>query len=110
MREILRQVRLQTLEQRHPDLAEICDWSRVLSGGEQQRLGFARLLVHQPDLAVLDEATSALDLASEAHLYGDLVARGCTLISVGHRRSLRAFHLRELRLDGQGGWTLERIS
>jgi len=110
LREILRQVRLQTLEQRHPDLAEICDWSRVLSGGEQQRLGFARLLVHQPDLAVLDEATSALDLASEAHLYGDLVARGCTLISVGHRRSLRAFHLRELRLDGQGGWTLERIS
>jgi putative ATP-binding cassette transporter len=110
LREILCQVRLQTLERRHPDLAEICDWSRVRSGGEQQRLGFARLLVHQPDLAVLDEATSALDLASEAHLYGDLVARGCTLISVGHRRSLRAFHLRELRLDGQGGWTLERIS
>ena len=110
LREILRQVRLQTLEQRHPDLAEICDWARVLSGGEQQRLGFARLLLHQPDLAVLDEATSALDLASETQLYGDLVARGCTLISVGHRRSLRAFHQRELRLDGQGGWTLEAIT
>ena len=110
LRAILRRVRLQTLEQRHPDLAEISDWSRVLSGGEQQRLGFARLLLHQPNLAVLDEATSALDLASEAHLYGDLVARGCTLISVGHRRSLRAFHQRELQLDGQGGWTLEAMA
>jgi vitamin B12/bleomycin/antimicrobial peptide transport system ATP-binding/permease protein len=110
LRAILRQVRLQTLEQRHPDLGEINDWSRVLSGGEQQRLGFARLLLHQPDLAVLDEATSALDLASETQLYGDLVARGCALISVGHRRSLRAFHQRELQLDGQGGWTLREIS
>ncbi len=109
LRAILRQVRLQTLEQRHPDLAEISDWSRVLSGGEQQRLGFARLLLHQPNLAVLDEATSALDLASEAHLYGDLIARGCTLISVGHRRSLRAFHQRQLQLDGQGGWSLEAL-
>ncbi|MEI7952950.1 MAG: ATP-binding cassette domain-containing protein, partial [Synechococcaceae cyanobacterium ELA182] len=110
LRAILRQVRLQTLEQRHPDLGEICDWSRVLSGGEQQRLGFARLLLHQPNLAVLDEATSALDLASETQLYGDLVARGCALISVGHRRSLRAFHQRELQLNGQGGWTLREIS
>ncbi|MFZ0408306.1 MAG: ATP-binding cassette domain-containing protein [Cyanobium sp.] len=110
LRAILRRVRLQTLEQRHPDLDETTDWSRVLSGGEQQRLGFARLLLHQPDLAVLDEATSALDLDSEAHVYGDVVARGCTLISVGHRRSLRAFHQRELRLDGRGGWTLRAIS
>ncbi|MEI7666712.1 MAG: ATP-binding cassette domain-containing protein, partial [Synechococcaceae cyanobacterium ELA263] len=110
LRAILRRVRLQTLEQRHPDLAEISDWSRVLSGGEQQRLGFARLLLHRPNLAVLDEATSALDLASETQLYGDLVARGCTLISVGHRRSLRAFHQRELQLDGQGGWTLGAIA
>lgn len=109
LRAILRQVHLDTLEQRHPDLAEISDWARVLSGGEQQRLGFARLLLHQPELAVLDEATSALDLASEAQLYGDLVARGCTLISVGHRRSLRAFHQRELLLDGQGGWILQPI-
>ena len=110
LRAILRQVRLDSLEQRHPDLAEISDWSRVLSGGEQQRLGFARLLLHRPTLAVLDEATSALDLASEAQLYGDLVARGCTLISVGHRTSLRAFHQRELRFDGQGGWTLQQIA
>ena len=110
LRAILRQVHLDSLEQRHPDLAETSDWARVLSGGEQQRIGFARLLLHQPDLAVLDEATSALDLASEAQLYGDLVARGCTLISVGHRRSLRAFHQRELRLDGQGGWILQPIA
>lgn len=39
-----------------------------LSGGEMQRLAFARLLLHKPDWAVLDEATSALDAAAERHL------------------------------------------
>ena len=101
---------LTSLGPRHPDLGENSDWSRVCSGGEQQRLGFARLLLHRPTLALLDEAPSALDLASEAQLCRDLVARGCTWISVGHRLSLRTFHQRELRLDGQGGWTLRRIA
>ena len=39
-------------------------WDRILSGGEQQRLGFARLLINPPDIVVMDEATSALDEAS----------------------------------------------
>ena len=36
-------------------------WSHVLSGGEQQRLGFARVLLKRPDIIIMDEPTSALD-------------------------------------------------
>lgn len=82
------------------------DWQRVLSGGEQQRLAFARPLLHRPRRRRLDEATSAIDLAGEHGLDGLLLEAGISLISVGHRPSLRAFHRRELRLDGRGGWQL----
>lgn len=109
LRLLLERVHLRDLADRHPDLAVEQDWERVLSGGEQQRLAFARLLLRQPDLVVLDEATSALDEANEAHLYGLLIDAGCALISVGHRPGLRAFHQRELRLDGRGGWSLQAL-
>lgn len=106
---LLRDVHLQDLAARHPDLAVEEDWERVLSGGEQQRLAFARLLLRKPDLVVLDEATSALDETNEAHLYGLLIDAGCALISVGHRPGLRTYHQRELRLDGQGGWSVRSL-
>lgn len=109
LRQLLHLVHLQDLAERHPDLTVEQDWERVLSGGEQQRLAFARLFVRRPELVVLDEATSALDEANETHLYGLLIASGCALISVGHRPGLRAFHQRELRLDGQGSFSLRAL-
>ena len=42
------------------------NWADMLSVGQQQRLGIARLLYHQPNFALMDEATSALDVALEA--------------------------------------------
>lgn len=109
LRQLLERVGLQELGRQHADLAVEDDWGRVLSGGEQQRIGFARLLLRRPSLAILDEASSALDLASEAQLHGALTDAVGTVVSVGHRPSLRRFHSLELRLDGQGGWRLEPI-
>jgi putative ATP-binding cassette transporter len=75
-------------------------WDRVLSGGEQQRLGFVRLLLHKPDIVVMDEATSALDTASQTmlmQLLSELLPE-TAIISVGHRSELEAFHSRKLNL------------
>ena len=89
-------------------LDEEADWSRILSLGEQQRLAFARVLINQPHIAFLDEATSATDEGLEHALYELLHHElpQCTLISVGHRRTLNGFHQRKLELQGEGRWAL----
>jgi putative ATP-binding cassette transporter len=86
-----------------PRLDEAGRWDRVLSLGEQQRLGFARLLLHAPRWVLLDEATSALDEASEAALMRLFQAElaGAAVLSIGHRPGLAAFHHRVLRLEGR---------
>jgi putative ATP-binding cassette transporter len=81
-----------------PRLHEEAHWNRMLSGGEQQRLAIARVLLHAPDFLLLDEATAALDEASEATLYRLLQERlpGATIVSIGHRSTLGAFHRRRV--------------
>ena len=74
-----------------------------------QRLSFIRLLYHRPAFAFLDEVTSAVDTDMEQQLYNAAVEKGITLVSVGHRASLRAFHQQLLHLKGDGSWTLEPI-
>lgn len=69
-----------------------------LSGGEQQRLAVARLLLRAPKYAILDEATSALDLKNENLLYRALLETGATMVSVGHRQSLMDYHPQVLEL------------
>ena len=59
------------------------EWSHVLSLGEQQRLAFLRLLLHEPALAFLDEATGALDSATEASCYKGLQKHSTSFVSVG---------------------------
>jgi vitamin B12/bleomycin/antimicrobial peptide transport system ATP-binding/permease protein len=75
-------------------------WDQTLSGGEKQRLAFSRILLHKPDIVVLDEATAALDPASQVKLM-ELVADrpDTTLLSVGHRPELEAFHTRKIELE-----------
>jgi putative ATP-binding cassette transporter len=70
------------------------NWALRLSGGEQQRLGFARVLLVRPDIVFLDEATSALDEAAEAALYRLLREAEWqpTIVSVGHHGTLKRFH------------------
>jgi putative ATP-binding cassette transporter len=75
-------------------LDEDSNWAQRLSGGEQQRLGFARVLLMRPEIVFLDEATSALDEAGETALYRLLREAEWrpTIVSVGHHRSLKRFH------------------
>jgi putative ATP-binding cassette transporter len=82
-------------------LNETANWSLVLSGGEQQRLGFARALVYRPDWLFLDEATSALDEPAEKHMYELLRQRlpGATVVSIAHRSAVAAFHDRQITVD-----------
>jgi vitamin B12/bleomycin/antimicrobial peptide transport system ATP-binding/permease protein len=82
-------------------LDEVANWSMALSGGEQQRLGFARALLLRPDWLFLDEATSALDEAAERNMY-ELLRRhlpDVTVISIAHRPGVAAFHDRQLVID-----------
>ncbi|MEY2616660.1 MAG: vitamin B12/bleomycin/antimicrobial peptide transport system ATP-binding/permease protein, partial [Verrucomicrobiota bacterium] len=68
---------------------------------EQQRFAFARIFLTQPGLLFLDEASSALDEDSEAELYGLLRAASWrpTIISIGHRSTLRSFHDQVLEIS-----------
>jgi vitamin B12/bleomycin/antimicrobial peptide transport system ATP-binding/permease protein len=91
-----------------PQLANRLDdkeaWGQMLSGGEQQRLAIARVLLKKPQWIFADEATSALDVEAENTLYkkliaGVLLAKGA-IISIAHRPSVAAFHNQT--------WTLEK--
>jgi vitamin B12/bleomycin/antimicrobial peptide transport system ATP-binding/permease protein len=83
---------------------EEAHWNRMLSLGEQQRLGLARALLHAPDYLFLDEATASLDEPSEAALYELLAQRlaAATIVSIGHRATLAAFHKRRLAFNRDG--------
>jgi vitamin B12/bleomycin/antimicrobial peptide transport system ATP-binding/permease protein len=75
-------------------------WNRMLSLGEQQRLAIARVILQEPDFLFLDEATASLDEPAEASLYRLLHERlkGMTIVSIGHRSTLGAFHRRRFEV------------
>ena len=66
-------------------LNTVQNWEDILSGGEQQRLGIARLLYHSPDYAIMDECTSSLDVDTESKCLMNCVKMNSTMISVAHR-------------------------
>ncbi len=94
------------LPQLGPRLEEEGHWNRMLSLGEQQRLGLARALLHKPDYLFLDEATASLDEPSEADLYALLTGKlpQTTIVSIGHRSTLEAFHQRNITMVRDGDW------
>jgi vitamin B12/bleomycin/antimicrobial peptide transport system ATP-binding/permease protein len=85
-------------------LDEEAHWNRMLSLGEQQRLGLARALLHAPHYLFLDEATASLDEPSEAALYRLIEEKlpDTTIVSIGHRSTLEAFHQRNVTLVRDG--------
>jgi putative ATP-binding cassette transporter len=102
--EVLNKVNLGDLPSKVGGLDAELDWSEFLSVGEQQRLAFARILVHRPKYAVLDEATSGLDVGNEETLYRELQTTGTSFISVGHRPTLAAYHDNVLEIAAGGAW------
>jgi len=86
-------------------LDEEAHWNRMLSLGEQQRLATARVILQEPDFLFLDEATASLDEAAEAGLYRLLQERlkGATIVSIGHRSTLGAFHRRRFEVAPSDG-------
>ncbi len=86
-------------------IEEEAPWDQTLSGGEKQRLAFARIFLHNPDIIVLDEATAALDPESQDKLM-ELLSKqpeSTALVSVGHRPELEAFHTRKVVLERRTG-------
>jgi len=110
VREALLAVGLPQLQSR---LDESANWAQQLSGGEQQRVAFARALLQQPSWVFLDEASSNLDDPSQARLYELLVQRlpRSTIVSIAHRDELARYHpLRlELRSSADGSHVLSKV-
>lgn len=100
--EALHKVGLDHLKEK---IGEEGPWDQTLSGGEKQRLAFARLLLHNPDIIVLDEATSALDEKSQDKMMGIVTEElpNATIVSVAHRVELEAFHSRKIVLERRKG-------
>lgn len=86
-------------------MEEEAPWDHTLSGGEKQRLAFARLLLHKPNIIVLDEATSALDDKTQDKIMAMLIEElpDATVLSVAHRVELEAFHTRKITLEKREG-------
>ncbi|MEE2032894.1 ABC transporter ATP-binding protein/permease [Rhodococcus chondri] len=108
LRQVLEKVALGHLVDR---LDAESDWARTLSPGEQQRLGFARILLSEPAIVFLDEATAAVDEGLENLLYRTLrtALPEAVIVSVGHRSTLDSFHDRVLELQGDGRWAITEL-
>lgn len=96
------------------DFTELLDvedrWDRLMSLGQQQRLAFARLLIHRPKWVFLDEATSAMDDENQ-HLVMSLFLddlKDTTVLSIGHRPNLVEYHTRTLQLSMTSAGTILR--
>ncbi|KRX56975.1 ATP-binding cassette sub-family D member 4 [Trichinella sp. T9] len=107
----LRQQLLDHLVERCGGLDQVVDWdwNHVLTPGESQRLSILRIFYHRPAVAFMDEVTSAIGADYEKQVYETLRTEGVTVVSIGHRHSLRSFHQVELHLNGHGSYTLSAI-
>ena len=116
--QLMHDVQLQHLLQRYESesagtehvLDTVADWTDVLSGGEKQRVGMARVFYHRPSFVVNDEATSQVSADAEAAIYSRCRELGMTLFTVSHRRSLWRWHEFLLRFDGEGGYEFRSMS
>jgi ATP-binding cassette subfamily D (ALD) long-chain fatty acid import protein len=112
LQKILDDAHLGYLPQREGGWDARKEWKDVLSGGEKQRMGMARLFYHEPRYAFMDEGTSAVSSDVEGLLYDKAKERGITIITISTRASLKKYHTYNLTLglgtEGEA-WEFERI-
>lgn len=107
---IIQDVALENLLAREEDGWETKkDWIDLQSGGERQRISFARLFYHLPKFAILDEATSAVSIDIEGTLYMLAKQKNITFFTVSQRNTLFEYHDYLLKFDGNKDWTFEQI-
>ena len=93
-----------------PRLGEVTRWDQVLSNGERQRLGIARLSIHRPKAVILDDVLSALDEGTQATLFAHLRAElpDAIIVSLAQRPASPALHDRQLCLERNGDKSILR--
>jgi len=101
--EIVRTLKLVGLEHLVGRINQDAHWDQKLSNAEKQRLAFARVILHRPNIVVLDEATSALNPASQDRMMELLTSElgATTIVSVADRPELEPFHDRKITLERQ---------
>ncbi|CAG7846455.1 ATP-binding cassette sub-family D member 2 AltName: Full=Adrenoleukodystrophy-related protein [Serendipita indica DSM 11827] len=107
--EILHKVQMGHIVEREGGWDAAREWHSTLSGGDKQKIAWARLFYHNPKYAILDECTSAVPLEVEQVLMETATQLGITLLTVSHRPSLWKYHHTILQYDGQGGYVFTEL-
>ncbi|KAI0768602.1 adrenoleukodystrophy protein [Trametes elegans] len=106
---VLEVVQMENIVEREGGWDSAREWREALSGGDQQKIAWARLFYHKPKYAVLDEATSLVPPDMEGMMMKHATRLGITLLTVSHRPSLWKYHAMILQYDGQGGYVFTRL-
>ncbi|SCW03373.1 LAFE_0G08988g1_1 [Lachancea fermentati] len=110
--QVLQEVRLDYLLKRDKGwkyLDSLADWKDVLSGGEKQRMNFARIMFHKPRFVVLDEATNAISGDMEDYLFNLLKRYRFNFITISQRPSLIKYHDYALEIGPNDSWRLQTL-
>ncbi|KAJ3853303.1 ABC transporter transmembrane region 2-domain-containing protein [Lentinula lateritia] len=106
---ILQAVQMENVVEREGGWDSVREWRDALSGGDKQKIAWARLFYHNPKYAILDEATSLVPLEMEGRMMEHATKLGITLLTVSHRPSLWKYHAMILHYDGQGGYVFTKL-